>query len=121
MRDVVGAWLSILCMIHCLLPLMLVSFGASVGAHHVAESMHNEWMHFVLLLPIILLLAFSLPKAYKNHGSKTPAVLAIVGVVTLITAVTVASSIETPVTILGSMLVISSHLMNRRTLRAVVA
>lgn len=117
MRDVVGASLSILCMIHCFLPLILVSLGASLGLSHLAESMHHEWMHIALLLPIILLLAFSLPKAYSTHGNVQPTILAVIGISILTVALLLGGNFETGLTILGSVFVITAHLINRRTLK----
>lgn len=121
MRDVVGASISILCMLHCFLPLILVSVGASFGLHQVAEHLHHEWMHMVLLLPIVLLLGFSLPKSFKKHRSMAPTALAAVGLSLLIVALVLGSTIETPLTIIGSIFVISAHLLNRRTIKSVKA
>lgn len=117
MRDVVGASLSVLCMIHCFLPIILVSLGASVGLHHVEEAMHHDWLHILLLTPIILLLSFSLPKAYGEHGNAKPGILAILGIGILSVALLLGGSIETPLTMLGSVFVIAAHLMNRRSVR----
>ena len=119
MRDVLGAWLSVLCMIHCFLPILLVAFGASLGISHVAESIHEEWMHVALLTPIILILAVSLPKAYKAHHSRNPMILAILGVVTLSVAISIGDATETVLTVIGSIFVISAHLINRKKLKSV--
>lgn len=121
MRDVVGASISILCMLHCFLPLILVSAGASFGLHQVAEHLHHEWMHMVLLLPIVLLLGFSLPKSYKQHRSLAPTALAAVGLLLLVVALVLGSAIETPLTIIGSIFVITAHLLNRRTIKSLNA
>ncbi len=118
MRDVLGAWLSVLCMIHCFLPILLVAFGASVGLSHVAESVHEEWMHVALLTPIILILAISLPKAYKRHHNRNPAILAVLGVITLTVAIIIGDTTETVLTIIGSVFVISAHLINRKKLKS---
>lgn len=117
MRDVVGAWLSFLCVLHCVLPVLVIFGGVSLGLHHAADEMHEAWLHTLLLFPVIALLAFSIPKAYRIHGNPQPAVLAFFGVVTLIIAVTLGSHMETWLTVLGSFLVISSHLLNRRSLK----
>lgn len=117
MRDVVGASLSVLCMIHCFLPLVLVSVGASFGLHQLAEYLHNEIVHIVLLLPIVLLLGFSLPKSYKQHGNIKPAILAVFGLTLLIGALILGNMLETPLTIIGSIFVISAHLINRKTVK----
>lgn len=117
MRDIVGAALSVLCMIHCFLPLIAISVGASVGVHQVAEHMHHDWMHLGLLFPIILLLAYSLPTAYAQHRNVKPTILASIGLLILVTALVVGGQLETPITILGSVFVIGAHLYNRRQLK----
>ena len=117
MRDVVGAWLSVLCMIHCFLPVVLLAFGASLGISHLAESIHEEWIHVLLLTPIILILAISLPKAYQAHKDIIPTVLAFIGVTILTIAIILGGSIETILTIIGSVFVISAHLINRKQLK----
>ncbi|GHB55936.1 hypothetical protein GCM10008107_00850 [Psychrosphaera saromensis] len=118
MRDVLGAWLSVLCMIHCFLPILLLAFGASLGLSHFAESIHEEWMHAALLTPIILILAYSLPKAYKAHHNRNPAILAVLGVITLTIAISIGDTTETVLTIIGSVFVISAHLINRKKLKS---
>ena len=117
MRDVVGASISILCMIHCFLPIVLVSFGSTLGMHHVADSMHHDWLHFLLLTPIVGLLAFSLPKAYYRHGNLVPTIFAVVGISILAVALLVGGEAETLLTIFGSVFVISAHMLNRRSLK----
>jgi len=117
MRDVLGAWLSFLCLLHCALPLLLVSFGASLGMNQVAESIHAEWLHIALLLPVVGILSVSLPKAYLSHRNPQPAILAIIGIVTLVMGVVFGNQAETILTLIGSVLVIYSHLLNRRTLK----
>ena len=105
-------------MIHCFLPHVLVSLGASLVLHHIEETKHHDWLHIVLLTPIILLLSFSLPKAYNEHRDVRPGVLAIVGVFILTFALLLGGVSETPLTILGSVFVITAHLMNRRSIKA---
>ena len=121
MRDVVGAGLSVLCLLHCLLPIVLVAFGASFGLHEVAESMHAEWLHLVFLVPIIGLLLYSIPTAYFNHRNPLPAIIAVVGSLLLGTALIIGGSIETPLTMVGSVLVISAHILNRRHIKEIRA
>jgi len=117
MRDVVGASLSVLCMIHCFLPIVLLSVGSSVGLHHVSESMHHDWLHVVLITPIVALLAFSLPKSFHRHGSFMPAIFAVIGISILAVALILGGNVETPLTIIGSVFVIGAHLLNRRSLK----
>lgn len=118
MRDVLGAWLSVLCMLHCFLPILLVSFGASLGLNHAADVMHGEWVHVALLFPIIAILAISLPKAYLSHGDLKPTAMALFGILVLIVAISIGGTTETILTIMGSMFIIAAHMSNRKTLKS---
>lgn len=82
------------------------------------ESFHNDWLHAILIAPIVAILAVSIPKAYLAHRNPLPAYLAVSGVITLTAGVMAGHDIETFFTILGSGLVISSHLINRKTLKS---
>lgn len=114
MRDIVGALLSFLCIVHCLLPVFVVSYGASLGIEELAEYIGAEWLHLALLVPIIVILFFSLPKSYLQHSDVKPIALAAIGVVSLISALFLGHELEASLTVLGSSLVISAHLLNRR-------
>ncbi len=118
MRDILGAWLSVLCVLHCSLPILLLSFGASFGLHEFLESIHDEWLHAVLITPIVLILGVSLPKAYMSHRNPVPAYLAALGVFTLTVGVLSGHLVETILTVVGSTLVISAHLINRKSLKS---
>lgn len=117
MRDILGAWLSVLCVLHCSLPILLLSFGASFGLHEFLESIHDEWLHAALITPIVFILGISLPKAYAAHRNALPIYLAVLGVVTLTMAVIGGHHFETLLTVIGSAFVISAHLINRKSLR----
>lgn len=121
MRDIVGACLSVLCLIHCFLPILVISIGGSLGLHEIAESLHHEWMHLGLLVPIILLLVFSLPTSYSRHKDIKPAIMAVIGMSTLVAALLVGGALETPITVIGSVFVIGAHLYNRRKLKFIPA
>ena len=118
MRDVLGAWLSFLCILHCALPLLLVAFGASLGLNQIADAFHHEWLHALLLIPVILILFVSLPKAYFSHRNPQPAILGVIGVCSLVIGVMAGEQWESFLTFMGSMMVIYSHLINRKTLKA---
>lgn len=118
MRDILGAWLSVLCVLHCSLPILLLSFGANFGLHEFLESIHDEWLHAVLITPIVIILGVSLPKAYMSHRNPVPAYLAGLGVFTLTVGVLSGHLVETIFTVVGSTLVISAHLINRKSLKS---
>lgn len=117
MRDIAGAWLSFLCILHCILPVILLAGGATFGLDQMAEGFHAAWLHMVLLVPVVAILAISIPKAYRTHGNAQPAVIAVVGVLTLVFGVTLGEQFESWFTVLGSFFVILSHLLNRKILK----
>ncbi len=121
MRDILGAWLSVLCVLHCSLPILLLSFSASFGIGEVLESFHSDWLHVILIAPIVAILSVSIPKAYISHRNPLPGYLALAGVATLVIGVLSGHEVETFFTIVGSGLVISSHLINRKSLKQRVA
>ncbi|MDC2888913.1 MerC domain-containing protein [Psychrosphaera sp. G1-22] len=70
-----------------------------------------------MLLPVIVILAVSIPRAYRTHKNPQPAMVGVVGILTLIFGVTIGEHVETWFTVVGSILVISSHLLNRQSLK----
>lgn len=95
-----------------------MSFGASLGLGELLEAYHTDWLHALLIVPIVSILAISLPKAYRSHGNPLPLYLAIIGVVTLVVAAIAGHYLETVLTVFGSALVISAHFINRKSLKA---
>ena len=88
------------------------------GLHEFLESIHDEWLHAVLITPIVIILGISLPKAYLSHRNPVPAYLAALGVFTLTVGVLSGHLVETILTVVGSTLVISAHLINRKSLKS---
>lgn len=117
MRDILGVSISVLCLLHCMAPLVFLAFGASWGLHELGHSLHHEILHLVFLLPVIVLLAVSLPKGYLTHRNFTPSIIAVAGITLLVVGIVVGGVAETTFTISGSAFVIFSHLLNRRNLK----
>lgn len=97
-------------MIHCLLLPIVIGFS-TVGFFGVWLT--EEWVHQLMLLPVMLLAALSLPGAYNKHKNQWPLLLGGLGVSVLLSAFLVAESLETILTVLGSCLLIIAHLWNR--------
>ena len=58
MKDIVAAALSGLCVLHCLATPILLAVGSSGLLLGIFSS---EWFHYLMLFPIGVLLAWSLP------------------------------------------------------------
>ena len=113
MRDVIAAAVSGLCLVHCLATPILLALGSSgllLGAFS------SEWFHYLMLLPISVLLAWSLPGGWCMHQRKTPFVLGLVGFLLLVAALFAPHEAETALSISGGVLLISAHLYNRKLL-----
>ncbi len=110
MKDKLAIACSSACMIHCLLLPIVIGFS-TVGFFGVWLT--EEWVHQLMLLPVMLLAALSLPGAYNKHKNQWPLLLGGLGVSVLLSAFLVAESLETILTVLGSCLLIIAHLWNR--------
>ncbi|HEY7884983.1 MAG TPA: MerC domain-containing protein [Cellvibrionaceae bacterium] len=114
MKDSMGMVCSGLCLGHCLLTPLLLALG-SAGALGVA--MHSEWVHWALMVPIIVLALLSFPGGYRVHRRVRPVLLGIAGALLLVLALFVQEAWEPVLSVLGGGLLISGHWINRRRLR----
>lgn len=108
-RDLVGVLISGICLVHCLIgPVLLLLGVASLGHIHTDE----QQFHFLLLIPILLVAAWSIPSGLKKHHKTTPAIIAVVGIVFLVVGLLV---IEWSLicSIIGSLCLLVAHLLNR--------
>lgn len=110
MKDKLAIACSGMCMIHCLLLPIVISMS-TVGLF--ADWLTDEWIHQVMLLPVVLLAALSLPGAYNKHKNQWPLLLGGLGISLLLSALLLAESLETILTVLGSCTLIIAHLWNR--------
>ena len=113
MKDFLGACLSGLCILHCLLvPLLLAMGGASVLGAWIG----SEWVHYLLIAPICLLLIWSLPLSWIKHRNLHPLWIGGSGFSLLLLSLFVPESAETLLAIVGSLGLITAHLLNRHLL-----
>lgn len=113
-KDMVGAFISGFCLIHCLAgPVMMLLGITSLGHAHV----ESESIHFVLMAPILFFAAWSIPKGLKFHHHKTPAIFAVMGLCILMAAFMFVE-FGLILTVGGSVLLLSAHLYNRKLLRS---
>ncbi|MDP5142807.1 MerC domain-containing protein [Rheinheimera baltica] len=113
MKDLIAATLSGLCVVHCLATpvlLALASSGLLLGMFS------SEWFHYLMLLPISVLLAWSLPGGWCVHKRKAPFALGLSGFLVLVASLLAPHEAETALSLSGGLLLISAHLFNRKLL-----
>ena len=114
MKDVLGALLSLLCIIHCMLPPVLLFVGiGSLGAH----LLESEWVHWLLLLPISALAAWSLPTGFIVHRRYLPLTIGVVGIVLMVASLFVGHEYEYFAVVVAGLFLIGAHLSNRKLLQ----
>jgi hypothetical protein len=114
MKDFLGACLSGLCLLHCLLvPLLLTMSGAGV----MGAWLGSDWVHYVLIAPISLLLVWSLPFAWRQHRNRYPLVMGGIGFSLLLLSLWLPESAEPFLAVIGSLALIFAHLLNGHLLK----
>ncbi|GAB2918906.1 MerC domain-containing protein [Rheinheimera gaetbuli] len=113
MKDIIAAALSGLCVVHCLATPILLALGSSGLLLGIFSS---EWFHYLMLLPISVLLAWSLPGGWCVHQRKAPFALGLAGFLVLVAALFAPHEAETALSLSGGVLLISAHLYNRKLL-----
>ena len=101
---------SIACMVHCvILPLLILALPVLARWLSIPESAH------------IWLLAFAAPAAilalslgYRLHRHRVPVIAGASGLALLSTAILVEGAAETALTVAGSVLIVSAHVLNLR-------
>lgn len=110
--DMLGGVLSLLCLIHCL---VLPWMAALMPITLLMDESAHAWL-FAALAPAALLAAFT---GYRTHGDPKPAWglaagVALIGVAAFVTWL---ETIETPLTVIGSLMLIGCHGLNMRMAR----
>lgn len=104
--DKVGATLSGLCIVHCLFLPLLTGILPLLSVFTEAE-----WFHYLIIV-LATVPAYILVKDMFSSGHRSIALQAITGMVLLIAAVSVHElhDYETPITVLGGLLLGTAHL-----------
>lgn len=110
MKDLIAAVLSGLCVVHCLALPILLAVGSSGLLLGIFSS---EWFHYLMLLPISALLAWSLPGGWCIHRNKVPFILGLSGFLLLIVSLFAGHDAELPLSVAGGLLLATAHLRNR--------
>jgi len=108
-KDYMGALVSGLCLVHCVVGPILLFFGISAMGVSFFE---NEAIHLFLAVPILFFASWSIPKGYKCHRKSWPLMAAVVGVVLLLLGLAV-EDMELPLTVGATCLLILAHLSNK--------
>ncbi len=115
--DVMGASCSGLCVCHCLLTPLLLGSGFLGGGLLFLES---EWIHRLFLVPVVLLALMTVLSLYRRQSDWSLMILAILGLGFMVSAISLehhfGESFEQITTVLGGVLLIAFHLINRRRL-----
>ena len=115
--DRVGVFASVACLVHCLLLPVLVPLLPLLSGVVESESVH-EWL--LVFLTVCAVLAFV--PGYRAHRAWSVVGFGVVGVLLLAGGalahdLPVLSGLDTPLTILGGLVLISTHLVNLRLCR----
>ncbi len=113
MKDLIGVCLSGLCILHCLFTPVLLALG---GVGLIGSWLGSEWVHYLLLAPISLMLVWSLPLSWVKHRNTKPLFIGGLGFSLLLTSFFVPESAEPVVAVLAGFILIAAHLLNRRLL-----
>lgn len=115
--NAMGASCSGLCICHCLLTPVLLGSGLLGGGVLFLES---EWIHRLLLVPVVLLALITVLSLYKRQSDGALMILAILGVGLMVSAITFehhfGKNFEQVATVIGGTLLVAFHLINRRRL-----
>ena len=110
MKDNLAIFCSGLCLVHCFTVPILLFLGLSGALFNWLE---QEWIHQLLLVPVVILAVLSLPHSYKKHGSFTPVVLVTVGIIAMLSSWYLPESFELWLVIPSALLIIAAHGMNK--------
>ncbi len=114
MKDLIAAYLSGLCILHCLLtPILLALGGAGLLGHWLGA----EWVHFVLIVPVLVLVGWSLPAARHRHQQPAPLWLGVTGAGLMLLSLLVPAALEPWLAVSAGTLLIAAHLFNRHLLK----
>lgn len=108
--DRLAIGLSALCLVHCAASVIFVALVASAGGALLHPAIHEVGLGLAILLA-----AFGLGRGYLDHRKPVPALLGIIGITLMATALTVPHGpIEAFYTMAGVVFVATAHFLNRR-------
>jgi len=111
MKDTLGIICSGLCIVHCIATPFILVLGVS-GL--LATILTTEFVHYILIVPVALLILLTLPTAYKHYRALGLIFTGLLGMIFLIAALFLGEEKEALLTIIGGSLLIIFHLWNLR-------
>ena len=113
-KDTLGMWMSGLCIVHCIVtPILVVSLGAGLAISWLA----SEWVHVLLFIPILFLVATSIVPTFANFQYWPGFLLAIAGLLSLAASFAFHGWLEEFLAVAGGTCVFVAHYLNARFLR----
>ena len=116
--DRLGVAASCACAIHCLITPLLIGLLPLLGLSWFADA-RTEWS-FVTLSVLLGLLSL-LPSYFRHHQRLRPAIIFTTGICLILIArllLEEGSRIETPVVVVGALMVATAHIINLKLCRA---
>lgn len=114
MKDKLAILISGTCLLHCILTPLIIGFGA-MGI--LGQWFTSEWVHKVLLIPLIGLALISLPKAYRCHRQHWPLVMAMLAIAVLLSTLVLPESLELLLSVPAALTLILAHSWNHFLMR----
>ncbi|MEX1201485.1 MAG: MerC domain-containing protein [Methylophaga sp.] len=114
MKDKLAIVVSGTCLIHCILTPLVIGFGA-MGM--MGQWLGSEWIHKVLLIPVVGLALLSLPRSYRCHRKHWPLVMAMLAIATLLSTLVLPESLELLLSVPAALTLIMAHSWNHFLMR----
>lgn len=109
--DVIGMLFSVTCIVHCLALPLLSSLLPTF-----TMSLEEEWIHLLLLALLIPVALYSFITGKRNHHRNAPLILGVMGIIILLLAIFTEDlgtrELESVLTLVGSLILILSHILN---------
>ncbi len=109
-KDIMGVFFSCLCLTHCLMGPIMIFLGLSSISLAFLE---KEWVHYLLIVPMLLFVIWSIPSGFRIHHKPIPSVFASIGVVLFVLGLFASEANEEFFVIGASCMIIIAHLCNR--------
>lgn len=114
--DRIGMFLSSLCLVHCILLPVLLLLLPAVATNFIGD---HGTVHTVLFGLVTTAALFAFTPGYRVHRHLGPCLISIVGIGLLFIATfyaheTVGHDGETPLSVVGSLILIAAHFVNHK-------
>lgn len=121
--DSLGILASAVCMIHCLAVPVLFTMLPSFAVHHHAHG-EQDLTHILLAGWVVLFCLFAIVPGYLKHGHRKVLISMMLGLTAVLIAtfhgqIGLAEAVEIPLITLGNLVVISTHIWNRKLLKRI--